>query len=160
MAVWENLILGHHSRKEFARLGLLDRDAIDEFVERRVEDFDIRVAGPDTPTLALSGGNQQKVVVAREFSFAPKVLIAAQPTRGLDIGATEFVERQLFEAKTRGMAVVLISANLEEVLSLADRVGVMYGGALVAEFRQGEATPAELGLYMTGTRRHPGEPTR
>ncbi len=157
MTVWENLILGHHYRKEFARLGLLDRDAIDKFVERRVEDFDIRVADPDTPTLALSGGNQQKVVVAREFSFAPKVLIAAQPTRGLDIGATEFVERQLLEAKTRGMAVVLISANLEEVLSLADRVGVMYGGALVAEFRRGEATPAELGLYMTGTRRR-GEP--
>jgi general nucleoside transport system ATP-binding protein len=153
MAVWENLILGHHDRKEFAHLGLLDRDAIHTFVERRVKDFDIRVADTDTPTLALSGGNQQKVVVAREFSFAPKVLIAAQPTRGLDIGATEFVERQLLEAKTQGMAVVLVSANLEEVLSLADRIGVMYGGELVAEFRRGEATPAELGLYMTGTRR-------
>jgi simple sugar transport system ATP-binding protein len=105
-----------------------------------------------TPALALSGGNQQKVIVAREFAFNPRVLVAAQPTRGLDIGATEFVEQQLMEAKGQGMAVLLVSANLDEVLTLADRVGVMYRGELVAEFRRGEATPQELGLYMTGTK--------
>jgi len=155
MAVWENLILGQHSRKEFVHDGLLNRPAIDRFANRRVREFDIRTPGIETPALALSGGNQQKVVLAREFSFAPKVLIAAQPTRGLDIGATEFVERELLEAKSQGMAVLLFSASLDEVLSLSDRIGVMYRGELVAEFRRGEVSPADLGLYMTGTQRAP-----
>lgn len=154
MAVWENLILGLHRREEFVRHGLLERGPIDRFADERVRNFDIRIASLDTPALALSGGNQQKVVVAREFSFAPKVLVAAQPTRGLDVGATEFVERELLAAKAQAMAVVLISANLDEVLSLSDRIGVMHGGALVAEFGRGEASPGELGLYMTGTKRH------
>ena len=153
MAVWENVILGHHYRNDFVNGALLDNSAIHRFVDTRVREFDIRVADTEVPALALSGGNQQKVIVAREFSFTSKVLVAAQPTRGLDIGATEFVERQLLDAKAKGMAVLLVSANLEEVLSLSDRLGVMYGGELVAEFRRGEATSAELGLYMTGTRR-------
>ena len=153
MAVWENLILGHHTRDEFTHGALLDRPGIQGFVRRRVGDYDIRVADTNAPVLALSGGNQQKVVVAREFSFNPQVLVAAQPTRGLDIGATEFVMRQLLAARSSGMAVLLISANLEEVLSLSDRIGVIYGGEMVAEFARAEATPAELGLYMTGTKR-------
>ncbi len=153
MTVWENVILGHHYRHEFVAHGLLNRPAIDAFVETEIAEFDIRLANAEVPAYALSGGNQQKVIVAREFSFAPKVLIAAQPTRGLDIGATEFVERRLLEARAAGMAVLLVSANLEEVLTLADRVGVMYGGEVVAEFPRGAATPAELGLYMTGTKR-------
>ncbi|MBI2246741.1 MAG: ABC transporter ATP-binding protein [Armatimonadetes bacterium] len=153
MAVWENVVLGHHSRPQFLDGAFVDRKAIESFANERVEKFDIRLSNIDVPALALSGGNQQKVIVAREFSFNPKVLIAAQPTRGLDIGATEFVERQLLEARSNGMAVLLISANLEEVLSLSDRIGVMCSGELVAEFRRGEATPQELGLYMTGTRR-------
>jgi len=153
MAVWENMILGHHTRGEFTHGALLDRPGIRGFVRQRVGDYDIRVADVEAPVLALSGGNQQKVVVAREFSFAPQVLVAAQPTRGLDIGATEFVMRQLLAARSSGMAVLLVSANLEEILSLSDRVGVMYGGALVAEFARGEASAAELGLYMTGAGR-------
>ena len=153
MAVWENMILGHHTREEFTHGALLNRPGIRGFVRRRVGDYDIRVADVEAPVLALSGGNQQKVVVAREFSFAPQVLVAAQPTRGLDIGATEFVMRQLLAARSSGMAVLLVSANLEEILSLSDRVGVMYGGALVAEFARGEVSAAELGLYMTGAGR-------
>jgi simple sugar transport system ATP-binding protein len=153
LAVWENGILGHHYRDEFVFRGLLNRLAIDAFVRREITEFDIRVTGPDLPAFALSGGNQQKLIIAREFSFSPKVLIAAQPTRGLDIGATEFVERRLLEARAAGMGVLLVSANLEEVLTLADRVGVMYGGELVAEFPRGVASPTELGLYMTGTKR-------
>src|SRR5438093_957710 len=153
MALWENMILGHHTREEFTHGALLNRPGIRGFVRRRVGDYDIRVADVEAPVLALSGGNQQKVVVAREFSFAPQVLVAAQPTRGLDIGATEFVMRQLLAARSSGMAVLLVSANLEEILSLSDRVGVMYGGALVAEFARGEVSAAELGLYMTGAGR-------
>ncbi len=153
MAVWENVILGHHYRKEFTNGPLLNRAAIDDFVRHRVNEYDIRVADTEAPVLALSGGNQQKVIVAREFAFAPKVLVAAQPTRGLDIGATEFVMRQILEAREAGMAVLLVSANLEEILALSDRIGVMYGGRLVGEFVRGAVTPAELGLYMTGTKR-------
>jgi simple sugar transport system ATP-binding protein len=153
MAVWENVLLGHHCRSEFTNGPLLNRPAIDGFVRRRVREYDIRVADTEAPVLALSGGNQQKVIVAREFAFAPKVLVAAQPTRGLDIGATEFVMRQLLEARAAGMAVLLVSANLEEILALSDRIGVLYGGALVGEFARGAAIPAELGLYMTGTKR-------
>ncbi len=153
MAVWENVILGHHYRKDFTNGPLLNRPAIDDFVRRRVKEYDIRVADTEAPVLALSGGNQQKVIVAREFAFAPRVLVAAQPTRGLDIGATEFVMRQILQAREEGMAVLLVSANLEEILALSDRIGVMYGGRLVGEFVRGAATPAELGLYMTGAKR-------
>ncbi len=160
MSVWENGILGHHYRAEFVTRSLLNRPAIEAFVAHEIAEFDIRVAGMEVPAFALSGGNQQKLIVAREFSFAPKVLLAAQPTRGLDIGATEFVERRLLEARAADMAVLLVSANLEEVLSLADRVGVMYGGELVAEFARGAATPAELGLYMTGSKRAASVETR
>ncbi|MBI3975155.1 MAG: ABC transporter ATP-binding protein, partial [Armatimonadetes bacterium] len=153
MQVRENLILGHHHRGLFTNGPLLDQPAIEEFARERIRDYDIRVPEPTTPALALSGGNQQKVIVAREFAFAPGVLLAAQPTRGLDVGAIEFVWQQLMEAKARGMAVLLVSADLDEILSLADRIGVIYRGELVAEFPRGAATPQELGLYMTGTKR-------
>ncbi len=153
MEVWENLILGHHFRPEFGEGMLLDRGAIEGFARERVDRFDVRTPSLRTLALALSGGNQQKVIVAREFGFAPSVLIAAQPTRGLDIGATEFVRRQILAAREAGMAVVLVSAMLEEVLSLADRVAVMHAGEIVAEFARGAATPREIGLYMTGARR-------
>jgi general nucleoside transport system ATP-binding protein len=160
MAVWENMILGHHYRPEFVNGPLLDRVAIGRFVRDRVRVYDIRVADTDAPALALSGGNQQKVVVAREFSFQPQLLVAAQPTRGLDIGATEFVQRQLLAARAGGMAVLLVSASLEELLSLADHLGVMCGGELVAEFRRGEVTARELGLYMTGSKRQAAQARR
>ena len=152
MEVWENLILGHHTRPIFGRGLFLDRAAIERYAQERVVRFDVRTPSLDTPALALSGGNQQKLVVAREFAFEPMVLIAAQPTRGLDIGATEFVRRQILEAKAGGLAVILVSAMLEEVLSLADRVGVIHAGRLVAEIPRGGATPREIGLYMTGAR--------
>lgn len=158
MEVWENLILGHHFRGEFGEGFLLDRGAIARFARERVDRFDVRTPSLWTTTLALSGGNQQKVIVAREFGFAPSVLIAAQPTRGLDIGATEFVRRQILAARSAGMAVVLVSAMLEEVFSLADRVAVMHAGAIVAEFPRGAVTPREIGLYMTGARRAEGVP--
>jgi ABC-type uncharacterized transport system ATPase subunit len=150
MDVSENLILGHHMRDVFGRGAVLDQSAIDRYARERVERFDVRTPSLHTPALALSGGNQQKVIVAREFAFAPKVLVAAQPTRGLDIGATEFVWRQIVDARSAGLAVVLVSAMLEEILSLADRVGVIHAGQIVAEFPRGAATPREIGLFMAG----------
>ena len=149
MDVSENLILGHHSRPIFGRGLFLDRAAIALYAQERVLQFDVRTPSLQTPVLALSGGNQQKLVVAREFAFEPRVLVAAQPTRGLDIGATEFVRRQILDAKAGGLAVILVSAMLEEVLSLADRVGVISAGQIVAEFPRGGATPREIGLHMT-----------
>jgi ABC-type uncharacterized transport system ATPase subunit len=150
MDVWENLVLGHHGRPEFGRGMVLDRAAITRYARERVARFDVRTPSLTTPALALSGGNQQKVIVAREFGFSPSVLVAAQPTRGLDIGATEFVWTQIVEARAAGLAVVLVSAMLDEILTLADRIGVIHAGRMVAEFPRGGATPREIGLCMTG----------
>jgi simple sugar transport system ATP-binding protein len=152
MDVWENLILGHHTRPAFGRGAWLDRDAIIAYAGERARRFDVRTPSLTTPALALSGGNQQKVVVAREFGFSPAVLVAAQPTRGLDIGAMEFVRRQILEARAAGMAVVLVSAMLDEIMGLSDRIGVICAGQLVAEFPRGAASPRDLGLCMAGTR--------
>jgi general nucleoside transport system ATP-binding protein len=113
--------------------------------------FDVRGGGPQTRASSLSGGNQQKVVLAREIARDPKLLIAAQPTRGLDVGAIEFVHRRLVEARDGGEAVLLVSLELDEILSLADRILVMYEGRIVAEHGP-DVTEEELGIEMTGGR--------
>jgi general nucleoside transport system ATP-binding protein len=155
LSVAENLILGHHHREAFGDGPLLDERAVAAFAAERVRDYDVRVPSIRTPALALSGGNQQKVVVAREFAFTPAALVASQPTRGLDVGAAEFVYERLFHAKAAGLAVLLVSADLDEVFTLADRIGVVFNGDLVAEFGRGEVGAPELGEYMTGGRRPP-----
>ena len=116
---------------------------------RLLKEFDVRGGQPSTPAGALSGGNQQKVVLAREIDGDPKVLIAAQPTRGLDVGAIEFVHRRLVEQRDAGRAVFLVSLELEEILSLSDRILVIYEGRIVGEFPP-TATEEELGFAMTG----------
>jgi simple sugar transport system ATP-binding protein len=116
-----------------------------------MQEFDIRASGDDAPISSLSGGNMQKVIVAREFSSDPALLIAAQPTRGIDIGASEFVRRQLVQKRNEGKAVLLISADLAEVMSLADRIAVMYKGRIAGLLTNGpHLTEEELGLYMLG----------
>jgi simple sugar transport system ATP-binding protein len=114
-----------------------------------LREFDVRGGGPHTRGSALSGGNQQKVVLAREISRDPRVLIAAQPTRGLDVGAIEFVHRRLVEERNEGRGVLLVSLELDEILSLSDRILVMYEGRIVGEYGP-DATEAELGIAMTG----------
>ena len=118
--------------------------------ERLLDEFDIRP--PDYENLAgnLSGGNQQKVIVAREFDQDPKLLIAAQPTRGVDVGSIEFIHQRLLQARDKGKAVLLISADLEEILSISDRIAVMYEGQIVGTLDPAEATEERLGLMMTG----------
>lgn len=153
MSVAENSILGFQREVRFRKSSGLDYSKIEDFTAGLVRQFDIRLAGTDIPAHALSGGNQQKVILAREFSRSPKVLVAAQPTRGLDIGASEFVRNQILAAKRAGQAVLLVSADLEEVMSLSDRIGVLYNGEIVAELEGRTATAEELGLYMTGSRR-------
>jgi general nucleoside transport system ATP-binding protein len=143
-----NLILGlqHH----FSHGIRLDRERIAENARRKVAEFDIRPPDPRLPARALSGGNQQKVVIAREMGRDFNVLLAAQPTRGVDVGAIEFIHAQLREARAAGKAVLLVSADLAEVLALSDRVGVMYGGRLVTVLRRDEANLEVLGRHMTG----------
>jgi simple sugar transport system ATP-binding protein len=150
-SVAENLILGQQHR--FTRGVTLDTARIAEHARQLIAAYDIRPADPELAARALSGGNQQKVVVAREMARDFKVLLAAQPTRGVDVGAIEFIHARLREARDRGKAVLLVSADLAEVLALADRVAVMYGGRFVAVLPRSEATPDTLGPYMTGAER-------
>jgi simple sugar transport system ATP-binding protein len=147
-AVEYNLILGlqHH----FSRGMRLDRERVAEHARRKVAQFDIRPPDAALPARALSGGNQQKVVIAREMGRDFRVLLAAQPTRGVDVGAIEFIHGQLREARAAGKAVLLVSADLAEVLALSDRIGVMYGGRLVTVLPRAEATLEVLGRHMTG----------
>jgi ABC-type uncharacterized transport system ATPase subunit len=152
MTLWENGVLGQQERRPFSRLGILDPRAMRARAAELIRDFRVKAPSVGAPGYALSGGNQQKLVLAREFAAEPKLLIAAYPTRGLDIGATEFVWKELVEGRDAGMAVLLISADLEEILALADRVGVIYDGRIVTELDGAEATMNELGLYMTGAR--------
>src|SRR5205085_1215085 len=123
-----------------------------ERARRLLKQFDVRGGGPATRAGALSGGNQQKVVLAREIERDPRVLIAAQPTRGLDVGAIEFVHRRLVEERDEGRAVLLVSLELDEILSLSDRILVIYEGRIVGEYGPG-VTEEQLGIAMTGGRR-------
>jgi simple sugar transport system ATP-binding protein len=146
----DNAILGVHYRKPVvAALGLIDDRAVVEKATRLIRDFDVRPPNPAAPARALSGGNQQKLIIGREFDLRPKLLLVAQPTRGVDIGAIEFIHRKLIELRDAGAAVLLVSAELEEVLSLADRAMVMYRGKIVGEIDPQRADQEEIGLMMT-----------
>ncbi|HEX7083320.1 MAG TPA: ABC transporter ATP-binding protein [Gaiellaceae bacterium] len=149
----ENLALHEYRKAPNSKLGLLSPRRMVARARKLLEEFDVRGGTPATPAGALSGGNQQKVVIAREVDKDPKVLIAAQPTRGLDVGAIEFVHRRLVEQRDTGRAVFLVSLELEEILSLSDRILVIYEGRIVGEFPP-SATEEELGFAMTGGRRH------
>ena len=146
----ENLVLGDHRMEPYARRGIMHPRKVVEMARKRIVDYDIRTPSEKVDAENLSGGNQQKVVIAREIGRNPELLVAAQPTRGLDVGAIEFVHRQILAERTAGKAVLLFSLELEEVLSLADRILVMYEGHIVKELVAGEADAETLGLYMTG----------
>ncbi|HXG70609.1 MAG TPA: ABC transporter ATP-binding protein [Gemmatimonadaceae bacterium] len=149
-SVADNLMLG--VQHGFARRGVIDRVRVRENAAKQIEAFDIRPANSELPARALSGGNQQKVVVAREMSRDFSVLLASQPTRGVDVGAIEFIHQQLLAARAAGKAILLVSAELNEVLALSDRVAVMYRGKFAVVMRAAEASEESLGEYMIGTR--------
>jgi ABC-type uncharacterized transport system ATPase subunit len=144
----ENLILGQQHR--FTTGVRLDNDAVIDNARRQIDAFDIRPAVPHVPARALSGGNQQKIVIAREMSRPFQVLLAAQPTRGVDVGAIEFIHARLREARQAGKAILLVSADLAEVLALSDRIAVMYGGKFATVLNRRDASEEVLGPYMTG----------
>jgi simple sugar transport system ATP-binding protein len=150
--VADNLILGMQHR--FSRRGSLDGAAIAAYASEQIRAFDIRPPDPSLPARALSGGNQQKVVVAREMGGGRdySVLLASQPTRGVDVGAIEFIHSRLLAARDAGKAILLVSAELNEVLSLSDRIAVMSGGRFVVVMPAADATEDLLGEYMTGAR--------
>lgn len=151
MSIAENIVLDRVSEPTFTRYGmLLDRQAIREFAEREVERFDIRPADSSRIVSSLSGGNQQKVVIARALSRNPKVVVAVNPTRGLDVGAIAYVHRALRAATANGCCVVLISTELDEILALSDRVSVLYDGRM-SETMPGSVGKVELGRLMGGT---------
>ncbi|GAB4273595.1 MAG: ABC transporter ATP-binding protein [Coriobacteriia bacterium] len=147
----ENVVLGDHRSAPYATWGVLHPRVIVETARKRIADFDVRTPSERVLAGNLSGGNQQKLVVARELGRDPRLLIAAQPTRGLDVGAIEFVHARILEERDSGTAVLLVSMELEEVQNLADRILVMYEGRIVAEFESG-VSDEEIGYYMTGGR--------
>jgi ABC-type uncharacterized transport system ATPase subunit len=148
--VLENLILDDYREKQFSRAGFINNRATREYSARAIEEFSIATPGPDVQARQLSGGNQQKIILARNLAQSPRVLIAAQPTRGLDVGATEYVESRLLEQRERGAAILLISTELEEIMSLSDRIAVMYRGEIVGTVSREEATAEGLGVMMAG----------
>lgn len=145
-----NSILGVHRERPISGAVLLNNDVIIERAERLVREYDVRPPNIALPARALSGGNQQKLIVAREFDIKPRLVLVAQPTRGVDIGATEFIHRKLIELRDAGAAVLLVSAELDEVLSLSDRVLVLYEGRIVGEVDPKSVSEEEIGLMMTG----------
>ena len=151
--IQENLIVDRYEREPFTRGGFLRPSEVARNSEALIEQYAIRTPDGTLPVGSLSGGNMQKVVVARELSSRPKLLIAAQPTRGVDIGATEFMHEQLVKARNAGVAILLVSADLSEVMSLSDRLAVMHAGRIVAIFPSTAGlTEEEVGLYMLGTK--------
>ena len=152
----ENLALREYRSPELSGRGWLRLHHMKERAEKLLAEFDVRGGGPETYAVALSGGNQQKVAIAREIACNPKVLVAHQPTRGLDVGAIEFVHRRLIGERDRGRAVLLVSLEYEEVKALADRILVIYEGKIVGEFPP-DASEEELGIAMTGGNREPAE---
>jgi simple sugar transport system ATP-binding protein len=146
--VADNLVLNRYRRKPFARRGLRDDNAIARYAEELVHEFDVRAPSASVPADTLSGGNQQKVIIARELTGDVKLLVVAQPTRGLDVGSIEFIHRRIIEIRDRGVAVLLVSAELDEVLALSDRISVIYRGHLVGPFERDEVSRDTIGLYM------------
>ena len=150
MTVAENYILDTYHREPYSRRGVFDLDAVNAGAEKGVKDFDIRTPSIHTFAASLSGGNQQKVVVAREFSVPVQLVVAAQPTRGLDVGSIEYIHRRLVEQRDAGAAILIVSTELDEVLAVGDRVAVMFDGRIVGILEGEDATYENLGLLMGG----------
>jgi simple sugar transport system ATP-binding protein len=152
-SVTDNLLVGKHNDPRFNRMGFHQRtDVISDYAQQMYDKFDIRGAGIETQVGSMSGGNMQKVVIAREFSFDTPVLIISQPTRGVDVGAIEVIHSRIIDKRNAGCAILLASADLDEVFRLSDRIITLYEGKITGEFLAGEISKEEIGYYMTGDR--------
>jgi simple sugar transport system ATP-binding protein len=150
MTVAENYILDTYHREPYSKNGIFDLKAVRAGAAKGVKDFDIRTPSIDTMAGSLSGGNQQKVVVAREFSVPVQLVVAAQPTRGLDVGSIEYIHRRIIEQRDAGAAILIVSTELDEVLAVGDRIAVMFEGRIVGVLAGDDATYENLGLLMGG----------
>jgi simple sugar transport system ATP-binding protein len=148
--VADNLVLNTYYRQPFSQGVRLQQDEILRSAQQRIEEFDIRTPSALTPAGSLSGGNQQKVIVAREFSRENKLMVASQPTRGLDVGSIEYIHKRILEARRAGTAVLLVAPELDEVMQLSDRIAVMYRGKIVTVLDGLRATKEAVGLLMAG----------
>jgi simple sugar transport system ATP-binding protein len=151
-SVQDNLVLNTYYVPPFSKGAVLQREEIERAAQERVASFDVRTPTVTTPVSSLSGGNQQKVIVAREFSRPIGLLIASQPTRGLDVGSIEYIHNRIIEKRDQGCGVLLVSSELDEILALSDRIAVMYRGEIIAILPVKEATKERLGLLMAGVR--------
>jgi len=152
MSVTENSILGMHWRKEFSKGILLDWKKANDHAKRLIEEFEVVAPGPKAPVKSLSGGNQQKLIVAREVSKKPEFIIAAQPTRGVDVASTEYIRNYLIKLRNEDKAVLLVSADLDEVLQLSDRMAIIYEGQFMGIVKPDEVTEEQIGLMMGGVK--------
>lgn len=152
-SVGENMVLETYYKEPFSKGGLVDYNAVFSYAKKLIDEYDVRTPSEHTLARALSGGNQQKAIIAREIDKDPKLLIAAQPTRGVDVGAIEFIHKRLIEQRDQGKAILLVSFELEEVMQLSDRIAVIYEGKLVAIVNPKETTEQELGFLMAGGRK-------
>ncbi|MDO9175998.1 MAG: ATP-binding cassette domain-containing protein, partial [Actinomycetota bacterium] len=150
--LWENTLLGRDGDPQFTKGPFVNSEAVKNDARQVIADFDVRTPSELVPAFALSGGNQQKLLVGRELASRPSVLIAAHPTRGVDIGAQAAIWDKMRVARDAGLAVLLISADLEELIGLSDRILVMFDGQMTARLTPAEATPELLGSYMTGAK--------
>ncbi|PXV69361.1 ABC transporter ATP-binding protein [Halanaerobium congolense] len=152
----ENIILGYHDLEPFSKNGIMNYDNVAQYTQDLIEKYDIRGGGMESQAKNLSGGNQQKLIVAREFSHDPEFLIASQPTRGVDVGSIEFIHKQIIDRRDEGAGVLLVSAELSEVLSLSDRIAVIFEGEIVDVLKASETDERELGKLMTGSKAEAG----
>ena len=150
----QNMVLQSYKEKRFQKFGFIKKGAVREYSDRLIEQYDVRSGqGSVTVTRSMSGGNQQKAIIAREVDRDKALIVAVQPTRGLDVGAIEYIHGQLVAERDKGKAVLLVSLELDEVMNLSDRILVIYEGEIVGEFNPKEVTVQELGLYMAGAKR-------
>ncbi len=153
LSIKENLILENHTSPQFSKNGLINYRVVNEFSEKLIKEYSIKAAGGDVITKSLSGGNLQKVILARELSGRPSVVIASQPTRGLDVGAMEYIHSRILEEREKGAGVLLISEDLDEIFALSDRIIVMYEGEIIGEVLSKDASREQIGLWMSGVRK-------
>ena len=154
----DNIVLQRYWQPEFQRNGFINRPAVRSYADRLIGQYDVRSGqGAISTTRSMSGGNQQKAIIARELDKEHELLVAVQPTRGLDVGAIEFIHKQLVGNRDQGKAVLLVSLELDEVMNVSDRILVMYEGEIVGELDPKNTTVEELGLYMSGAKRSTGK---
>ena len=150
----QNMVLQRFREKQFEKAGFIRKAAVRSYAEKLIEQYDVRSGqGPVTMARSMSGGNQQKAIIAREIDRDKQLIVAVQPTRGLDVGAIEYIHSELVRERDEGKAILLVSLELDEVMSLSDRILVLYEGEIVGEFDPKQTTVQELGLYMAGAKR-------